>query len=150
MSSVDQLFHDAFALSPEIKSKLIHELWDDLAANPADVPVHDWQIEELERRKQKLSEVLQDTMEREGSTLCATFAGNNVSAGRPEAAQVATFFRLHSLVAHALFRNIDSHGSIGDAIQKNGHPFSAGLRTGGQPLGLHVLERCFHGREDYV
>ncbi|HJT34506.1 MAG TPA: addiction module protein [Pirellulales bacterium] len=56
MSSVDQLFHDAFALSPEIKLKLIHELWDDLAANPSDVPVHDWQIEELERRKRKLSE----------------------------------------------------------------------------------------------
>lgn len=56
MSSVDQIFHDVFGLSPEIKLKLVHELWDDLAANPPDVPVHAWQIEEVQRRKQKLAE----------------------------------------------------------------------------------------------
>lgn len=56
MSSVDQLMHEVFALSPEIKLKLVHDLWDDLAAHPADVPVHDWQLEELERRKQKLAD----------------------------------------------------------------------------------------------
>lgn len=54
MSSVDQLFHDAFALSPEIKLKLIHELWDDLAANPADVPIDEAQIDEAERRIERL------------------------------------------------------------------------------------------------
>lgn len=56
MSSVDQILHEVFALSPEIKLKLVHDLWDDLAANPADVPIHAWQVEELERRKHKLAE----------------------------------------------------------------------------------------------
>lgn len=95
MSSVDQLFQDAFALSPEIKLKLIHELWDDLAANPSDVPVHDWQIEELERRKQKLSEDPTTAMSwdefdrrlRERSTRCCTprviqARGNHASSSR--------------------------------------------------------------------
>lgn len=54
MSSVDQLFHDVFALSPEIKLKLIHELWDDLAANPTDVPIDESQIDEAERRIERL------------------------------------------------------------------------------------------------
>jgi len=29
----------------------VEDLWDDLAARPADVPVHEWQLAELKRRK---------------------------------------------------------------------------------------------------
>lgn len=43
-----------FDLSPAEKLQLVEDLWDDLAGNPADVPVHDWQIQELERRKANL------------------------------------------------------------------------------------------------
>lgn len=43
-----------FDLSPPEKLQLVEDLWDDLAANPADVPVHDWQKEELARRKANL------------------------------------------------------------------------------------------------
>ena len=34
--------------------KLVEDLWDDLAASPTAVPVHDWQKEELARRKANL------------------------------------------------------------------------------------------------
>ena len=37
-------------LSASEKLLLLEELWDDLAGAPADVPVHDWQKRELERR----------------------------------------------------------------------------------------------------
>jgi len=43
-----------FDLSPAEKLQLVEDLWDDLAANPEDVPVHDWQIAELARRKANL------------------------------------------------------------------------------------------------
>ena len=43
-----------FDLSPAEKLQLVEDLWDDLAANPDDVPVHDWQLEELERRAANL------------------------------------------------------------------------------------------------
>ena len=43
-----------FDLSPSEKLQLVEDLWDDLAANPEDVPVHDWQLEELARRKANL------------------------------------------------------------------------------------------------
>lgn len=43
-----------FDLSPSEKLQLVEDLWDDLAATPDAVPVHDWQIEELERRKANL------------------------------------------------------------------------------------------------
>ncbi|MDA0841744.1 MAG: addiction module protein [Planctomycetota bacterium] len=43
-----------FDLSPAEKLQLVEDLWDDLAATPSDVPLHDWQIEELERRKANL------------------------------------------------------------------------------------------------
>lgn len=43
-----------FDLSPAEKLQLVEDLWDDLAANPEHVPVHDWQIQELERRKANL------------------------------------------------------------------------------------------------
>lgn len=41
-------------LSPPEKLQLVEDLWDDLASVPSDVPVHDWQIDELARRKANL------------------------------------------------------------------------------------------------
>jgi putative addiction module component (TIGR02574 family) len=43
-----------FDLSPAEKLQLVEDLWDDLAANPEAVPVHEWQLQELERRKANL------------------------------------------------------------------------------------------------
>ncbi len=43
-----------FDLSPAEKLQLVEDLWDDLAASPTAVPVHDWQKEELARRKANL------------------------------------------------------------------------------------------------
>jgi putative addiction module component (TIGR02574 family) len=44
--------HSLFDLTPPEKLQLVEDLWDDLAAVPSDVPVHDWQKEELARRKE--------------------------------------------------------------------------------------------------
>jgi putative addiction module component (TIGR02574 family) len=43
-----------FDLSPAEKLQLVEDLWDDLAAIPSDVPVHEWQKEELARRRANL------------------------------------------------------------------------------------------------
>ena len=43
-----------FDLTPPEKLQLVEDLWDDLAATPSDVPVTDWQKEELDRRKANL------------------------------------------------------------------------------------------------
>ena len=43
-----------FDLSPSEKLQLVEDLWDDLATTPDDVPVHEWQKEELARRKANL------------------------------------------------------------------------------------------------
>jgi putative addiction module component (TIGR02574 family) len=43
-----------FDLSPSEKLQLVEDLWDDLAANPEAVPVHEWQKDEVERRKANL------------------------------------------------------------------------------------------------
>lgn len=43
-----------FDLSPSEKLQLVEDLWDDLAARPEEVPVHDWQKQELARRKANL------------------------------------------------------------------------------------------------
>ena len=43
-----------FDLSPAEKLQLVQDLWDDLAATPGDVPVHAWQIAEIDRRKANL------------------------------------------------------------------------------------------------
>jgi putative addiction module component (TIGR02574 family) len=43
-----------FDQSPAEKLQLVEDLWDDLAANPNDVPIHEWQKEELARRKASL------------------------------------------------------------------------------------------------
>jgi len=38
-------------LSVAERIQLVEDLWDSIAANPDDVPIPAWQIEELERRK---------------------------------------------------------------------------------------------------
>ena len=43
-----------FDLSPWEKLQLVEDLWDDLAADPDAIPIHDWQKEELARRKANL------------------------------------------------------------------------------------------------
>ena len=43
-----------FDLSPSEKLQLVEDLWDDLASAPEAVPVHDWQKQELSRRKANL------------------------------------------------------------------------------------------------
>jgi putative addiction module component (TIGR02574 family) len=43
-----------FDLSPSEKLQLVEDLWDDLAATPDEVPLHDWQKDELDRRKANL------------------------------------------------------------------------------------------------
>jgi len=40
-----------FDLSPAEKLQLVEDLWDDLAARPDAVPVHDWQKQELRAEK---------------------------------------------------------------------------------------------------
>ena len=47
-----------FDLSPSEKLQLVEDLWDDLAATPEAVPVHDWHKEELARRKANLINTL--------------------------------------------------------------------------------------------
>ena len=51
------MMHDGssvFDLSPAEKLQLVEDLWDDLASTPEKVPVHEWQKEELARRKANL------------------------------------------------------------------------------------------------
>ncbi len=43
-----------FELSPAEKLQLVEDLWDDIAREPADVPVEDWQKLELAKRKANL------------------------------------------------------------------------------------------------
>ncbi len=43
-----------FDLSPSEKLQLVEDLWDDLASTPEAVPVHEWQKDELARRKANL------------------------------------------------------------------------------------------------
>ena len=44
-----------FDLSTAEKLQLVEDLWDELAATPDAVPVHQWQKDELARRKANLS-----------------------------------------------------------------------------------------------
>lgn len=43
-----------FDLSPTEKLQLVEDLWDDLAATPEAIPIHEWQVQELARRKTNL------------------------------------------------------------------------------------------------
>ena len=52
---MNQTAASVFDLSPSEKLQLVEDLWDDLAATPADVPLPDWQVEELKRRKANLT-----------------------------------------------------------------------------------------------
>lgn len=51
---VSQSIGSIFDLSPAEKLQLVEDLWDDLAATPEDVPIHDWQKAELQRRKARV------------------------------------------------------------------------------------------------
>jgi putative addiction module component (TIGR02574 family) len=51
MSSTEK---SVFDLSVSEKLQLLEDLWDDIASDPAAVPVQEWQKEELDRRKQNL------------------------------------------------------------------------------------------------
>jgi putative addiction module component (TIGR02574 family) len=44
-------FANVFGLSVAEKLQLVEDLWDDIAATPENVPVPEWQKEELARRK---------------------------------------------------------------------------------------------------
>ena len=43
-----------FDLSPSEKLQLVEDLWDDLATSPSEILVHEWQKEELARRRARL------------------------------------------------------------------------------------------------
>lgn len=43
-----------FDLSPAEKLQLVEDLWDDLAATPSEIPMYEWQKQELARRKANL------------------------------------------------------------------------------------------------
>jgi putative addiction module component (TIGR02574 family) len=43
-----------FDLSPTEKLQLVEDLWDDLTATPSEIPIHEWQKDELARRKANL------------------------------------------------------------------------------------------------
>ncbi len=45
-----------FDLSTAEKLQLVEDLWDDIAGSPAEIPMHDWQKEELARRKANLQQ----------------------------------------------------------------------------------------------
>ncbi len=40
-----------FNLSTADKIQLVEDLWDDIASTPESIPIHDWQKEELAKRK---------------------------------------------------------------------------------------------------
>lgn len=44
-----------FALSVVEKLQLVEDLWDDLSSRPEEVPVHPWQLAEIERRRAHLA-----------------------------------------------------------------------------------------------
>ena len=52
--AISAFFVSVFDLSPADKLQLVEDLWENLAADPSAVPVHDWQKEELARRKANL------------------------------------------------------------------------------------------------
>ena len=43
-----------FDLSPAEKLQLVEDLWDELATTPDAVPIHEWQKDELAKRKANL------------------------------------------------------------------------------------------------
>jgi putative addiction module component (TIGR02574 family) len=53
-TEMDPAVASVFDLSPSEKLQLVEDLWDDLAGTPESVPVHEWQKQELARRKANL------------------------------------------------------------------------------------------------
>ena len=47
-------YSSVFDLSTAEKLQLVEDLWDDIAAHPEDLPVHDWQKQLLDARRAKL------------------------------------------------------------------------------------------------
>lgn len=43
----------ALALSPAERFQLLEDIWESLADDPSSIPVPQWQIEELERRREE-------------------------------------------------------------------------------------------------
>lgn len=41
-------------MTPTEKLAMIEALWEELTSSPAEIPVHEWQKEELARRKERL------------------------------------------------------------------------------------------------
>ncbi len=54
--SADPMIDSVFSLSAAEKLQLVEDLWDDLAASPESIPIHDWQKEELARRRGNLEQ----------------------------------------------------------------------------------------------
>ena len=48
---MNPVFPELFNLSRAEKLQLVENLWDEIAATPAPLPVLDWQKQELARRK---------------------------------------------------------------------------------------------------
>ncbi|HYX16314.1 MAG TPA: addiction module protein [Nostoc sp.] len=48
---MNSVFPELFNLSRAEKLQLVEDLWDEIAATPAALPVLDWQKQELARRK---------------------------------------------------------------------------------------------------
>jgi putative addiction module component (TIGR02574 family) len=44
-----------FPLTAVEKLQLVEDLWDDISSRPEDIPVHFWQLEEIERRRSNLA-----------------------------------------------------------------------------------------------
>ena len=44
-----------FGLTAAEKLQLVEDLWDDVSSRPEDVPVHQWQLAEIERRRSSLA-----------------------------------------------------------------------------------------------
>lgn len=51
---MDAAISSVFQLNPAEKLQLVQDLWDDLAAAPKNIPVQEWQITEVERRRTNL------------------------------------------------------------------------------------------------
>ncbi|MFO0818279.1 MAG: addiction module protein [Pirellulales bacterium] len=46
-----------FDLTPAEKLQLVEDLWDDLAATPESIPIHQWQKDEVALRKTRLEAI---------------------------------------------------------------------------------------------
>ena len=53
---MDTQFSQLFDLSVPQKLQLVGDLWDSIAATPESLPVPEWQMEELDRRRAELQQ----------------------------------------------------------------------------------------------